>query len=114
MKSGLKENCRARTAGHWQQASAQPQHRRNGRSPRLTLKDTDTQLEALVCPRPGGLPKATKSKIEGDRADLMNCLMETLWNYMSKVQGVPNETLVDQFILGLQSYDWESHLYAMS
>ncbi|KAJ3159538.1 hypothetical protein HDU86_001547 [Geranomyces michiganensis] len=81
---------------------------------RLTLKDTDAQLEALICLRSGGLPKATTSKIEGDRADLINCLMETLWSYMSKVQGVPSKMLVDQFILGLHSYDWESHLYAMS
>ncbi|KAJ3166270.1 hypothetical protein HDU88_003494 [Geranomyces variabilis] len=80
---------------------------------RLTLKDTDAQLEALIYLRSGSLPKATKSKIAGDRADLMNCLMETLWSYMGKVQGVPSEMLVDQFILGLQSYDWESHLYAM-
>ncbi|KAI8590763.1 hypothetical protein BDZ88DRAFT_506042 [Geranomyces variabilis] len=77
---------------------------------RLTLKDTDAQLEALICLRSGGLPKATPSKIEGDRADLMNHLMETLWSYTSKVQGVPSEMLVDQFLLGLQSYDWESHL----
>ncbi|KAJ3178353.1 hypothetical protein HDU87_003666 [Geranomyces variabilis] len=80
---------------------------------RVTLADTNEQLEALVCLRSGGLPVPSKKKIEGDRQDLLNCLMEILLSYVRKVSGVPADKLMDMFVLGLQSYDWETCIYGL-
>ncbi|KAJ3160491.1 hypothetical protein HDU88_007951 [Geranomyces variabilis] len=75
---------------------------------RVTLANTNEQLEALACLRSDGLPIPRKKKIKGDRLDLLNCLMEILLSYMRQVDVVPAEKLADLFVLSLQSFDWTS------
>ncbi|KAI8819016.1 uncharacterized protein EV422DRAFT_536328 [Fimicolochytrium jonesii] len=80
---------------------------------RVTLADTNDQLEGLVCLRSGGLPRPGLAKFHLDRVDLLECLMEIVFAFGLENSGVLSEKIGGLFVMGIQSYDWSSYVYGL-
>ncbi|KAJ3178587.1 hypothetical protein HDU87_003410 [Geranomyces variabilis] len=80
---------------------------------RVTLYDTTDNLEGLAYLRSGGLPRPGIQKFRDDRFDLAQCLAEIAFTFAKANAGVSEEDIGRFFVLGCQSYEWNTYVYGL-